>query len=142
MAVELKDTGEFIGWCGLKYILDENEVDIGYRFLPEFWGKGYAVETAKACCEKGIAELGLTRIVARIHKANQRSIRVAEKMKMIYERDLMYDDVPWSNYIYPFDEGIKNKKSRENSGFNYIIKNYFNFFFTSTSWNPSITSYS
>src|SRR5687767_3867968 len=44
-AVELKTTGEFIGWCGLKLHSDENEVDVGYRLLPEFWGKGYAVET-------------------------------------------------------------------------------------------------
>ena len=98
-AVELKSTGEFIGWCGLKYILDENEVDVGYRFIPEHWGKGYAVETGSACCDLGLNSFGLTRIVARVHKENLRSIRVVEKMNMKYEKDLMYDGVPWLNYV-------------------------------------------
>jgi len=98
-AVELKSTGEFIGWCGLKFHPDENEVDVGYRFLPEFWGQGYAVETAHACCKWGFKTKGLKRIVARVHKENIRSIRVSEKMNMIYEKDLMYDGVPWMNYV-------------------------------------------
>jgi len=100
-AVILKTTGEFLGWCGLKYIADENEVDIGYRFLPEHWGKGYAVETATACCKWGFQTKGLTRIVARIHKENLRSIRVAEKMHMVYEKDLDYNGVLWMNYVVP-----------------------------------------
>ncbi|MDQ3051117.1 MAG: GNAT family N-acetyltransferase [Bacteroidota bacterium] len=100
-AVDLKTTGVFIGWCGLKYIEEENEVDVGYRFLPEFWGKGFAVETANACCKWGFEVKGLKRIVARVHKENARSIRVAEKMNMVYEKDLMYDGVPWLNYVVP-----------------------------------------
>ncbi|HMT29882.1 MAG TPA: GNAT family N-acetyltransferase [Bacteroidia bacterium] len=105
-AIELKETKQFIGWCGLKLILEENEVDIGYRLLPEFWGSGYAVETALACCNKGLNEFGLKRIVARIHKENLRSIRVAEKMKMVYEKDLIYAGVPWLNYVYPIPDKI------------------------------------
>jgi RimJ/RimL family protein N-acetyltransferase len=98
-AVVLKDTNAFIGWCGLKYIPEEKEVDIGYRFLPEYWGQGFAVETGLKCCEFGFAKLGLTRIVARVHKDNFRSIRVSEKMGMVYEKDLMYDGVAWLNYV-------------------------------------------
>jgi len=98
-AVELKSTRKFIGWSGLKYIHDENEVDVGYRFLPEYWGNGFAVETGLKCCNLGFNEFGLTRIVARVHKENKRSIRVAEKMKMLYEKDLMYDGVPWMNFV-------------------------------------------
>lgn len=100
-AVELKSTGEFLGWCGLKFIPEENEVDVGYRFLPEHWGKGFAVETATACCKWGFEVKKLDRIVARIHKENIRSIRVAEKMNMVYEKDLMYDGIPWLNYVVP-----------------------------------------
>ncbi len=100
-AIQLKEGNNFVGWCGLKYIHEENEVDIGYRLLPEYWGYGYAVETAVASCSYGLNQLGLKRIVARIHKQNFRSIRVAEKMKMTYEKDLDYDGVPWMNYVYP-----------------------------------------
>jgi RimJ/RimL family protein N-acetyltransferase len=47
----------------------------------------------------GFAKLGLNRIVARVHKDNFRSIRVSEKMGMVYEKDLMYDGVAWLNYV-------------------------------------------
>lgn len=90
----------FIGWCGLKYIISENEVDIGYRLLPEFWGLGIAVETASACCNFGNTQLGIKRIVARIHPENLRSVRVSEKLNMRYEKELIYDGKPWLNYVY------------------------------------------
>ena len=99
LAIELKSNGNFIGWCGLKFIPEENEVDVGYRLLPEYWGHGYAVETATACCKWGFEEKGLTRIVARVHKENFRSIRVSEKMKMNYEKELFYNGIPWLNYV-------------------------------------------
>jgi len=105
--IELKEGNKYLGWCGLKYIPKENEVDIGYRLLPQYWGNGYAVETANACCHFGMQELGIKRIVARIHKQNFRSIRVAEKMKMIYEKDLDYDGVPWMNFVYPSSTNSK-----------------------------------
>lgn len=97
-AVELKKSGAFIGWCGLRYLPEEEETDIGYRFLPEYWGQGYAVETALRCIQYGF-EMGLKRIVARVHKENLRSIRVSEKLNMVYERDLLYDGVPWMNFV-------------------------------------------
>ena len=43
-AVEIKSTGDFIGFAGLKYLEDYKEVDIGYRFISEHWGKGYATK--------------------------------------------------------------------------------------------------
>ncbi len=107
--IELKEGNKYLGWCGLKYIAEENEVDIGYRLLPEYWGNGYAVEAAIACCQFGLHELGLKRIVARIHKQNFKSIRVAEKMKMVYEKDLDYDGVPWMNFVYPTVTNINHK---------------------------------
>lgn len=105
-AVILKETRQFAGWCGLKYILEENEVDIGYRFLPEYWGQGLALETATVCIKAGIEEFGLKRIVARVHKENIRSIRVTEKLGLIYEKDLLYDGVPWMNYVFPLDKNL------------------------------------
>src|SRR6478672_5290169 len=40
-AVHLKETNQFIGWCGLKQRPERNmEIDLGYRFLSQFWGKG------------------------------------------------------------------------------------------------------
>ena len=99
-AIEEKNTKAFIGWAGLKFVLSENEVDVGYRLLPEYWGKGIAVETGNACCEYGTIKFGLKRIVVRTHKENIRSIRVAEKMNIVFEKELIIDGIPWLKYVF------------------------------------------
>jgi RimJ/RimL family protein N-acetyltransferase len=55
---------EFTGWCGLKYLSETNEVDLGYRFMKKFWGKGYATEAALACIEYGFSRLHLQKLLA------------------------------------------------------------------------------
>jgi RimJ/RimL family protein N-acetyltransferase len=47
-AVMRKTDNTFLGWCGLKYIEDIDEYDIGFRFFKKYWGYGYATESAKA----------------------------------------------------------------------------------------------
>jgi RimJ/RimL family protein N-acetyltransferase len=80
-AVILKDTGCFIGWCGLK-INEENLVDLGFRFFKEQWGKGYATEAAKASIYYGFEKIGLDQIIGRSARKNYGSIRVLEKIGM------------------------------------------------------------
>ena len=76
-----------MGWCGLKYLSETNEVDLGYRFMKKFWDKGYATEAALACIEYGFNRLNLQRIVGRALPGNLASIKVLEKcgMKYLYE---------------------------------------------------------
>lgn len=81
-----KQTGEFIGWCGLRYIEDWQETDVGYRLLRRFWNQGYATEAAKACIEYGFCQLHLSRIIGRTHKNNLASIRVLEKLGLSFEK--------------------------------------------------------
>lgn len=83
-AVHLKATGEFIGWCGLKYRPEINEVDLGYRFKKKFWDKGYATEAAAACIRYGFEKLNLSQITGRAETENQASWRVLEKCGMRY----------------------------------------------------------
>ena len=75
-----------IGWCGLKYVDELGEVDIGYRLLPEFWGKGYALEACRAVLEHGWPHAGLHRIVATCMPENARSLRVLAALGFVYER--------------------------------------------------------
>jgi RimJ/RimL family protein N-acetyltransferase len=84
--VERKDDGVAIGTCGLLKRDILPEPDIGYAFLPEHWGKGYALEAANAVLEYGHYAHELTRILAIVAPGNERSIRVLERCGMRYER--------------------------------------------------------
>ena len=91
LAVELKSTGECIGFAGLKYHPDLDEVDIGYRFDRKYWGMGIATEAAKACLDWGVNELGLKRIMAWVLPDNKGSHRVLDKLGLKYEKEFMED---------------------------------------------------
>lgn len=99
-AVHLKSTGEFIGWCGLKYVKDADETDLGYRFFEQYWGKGYATESAKAVLDYGVHTLKLENIIARAAKANPASIKVIKKIGMVYLEDDMCKHDPAEKYGY------------------------------------------
>ena len=91
MAVELVSTGEVVGFSGLKYLSDFEEVDLGYRFLPEFWGQGLATETARASLDYGFGELDLDEIVAFVLPENTGSVHVLEKLGLTRTGSLDYD---------------------------------------------------
>lgn len=84
--VRLKESGESIGMCGLIKRDTLEDVDIGYAFLPRFWSKGYAVESARAVRDYGRDVVGLKRLVAITDPANERSVRVLEKIGMKFEK--------------------------------------------------------
>lgn len=92
LAVELKSEGKFIGFTGLKYLEDIDEVDLGYRFMKQYWGKGIATESAKAVIKFGFEELKLERIVASVLPDNVGSINVLEKLNFKYEKDVIEDN--------------------------------------------------
>jgi hypothetical protein len=91
LAVIENATSKFIGWCGLKYNPDKDEYDIGFRFFRDYWNKGFATETAKRCIDFGFKELGITRIVGRAMKENIASIKVLEKIEMIFKETFDFD---------------------------------------------------
>ena len=79
LTVEIIETGEFIGWCGLKFFPETGEVDLGYRWSRRFWGKGYGTEAAEACLLYGFDVLGITKIKAKAMPENIGSLRILEK---------------------------------------------------------------
>ena len=93
--IELKETGESIGMCGLIRRETLDDVDIGYAFLPKFWSRGYAVESALAVKQYARDVIGLKRIVAITDPRNAGSIRVLEKIGMTFEKmvKLSKDDI-------------------------------------------------
>jgi RimJ/RimL family protein N-acetyltransferase len=98
-ATILKEGKQFVGWSGLAYLPEFDEVDVGYRFLPEYWGKGLATEATMAILEYAFRNLGLKRIVAIAMEENQASIRVMEKAGMLFEKHAPYfpegEDLVW-----------------------------------------------
>ena len=73
-----------------KQIEGVEEVEIAYLLDREWWGKGLATEAAEAIIKHGYVKYRFKRIVAVIHPQNVASIRVAEKIRMNYERDVLY----------------------------------------------------
>lgn len=90
-AVHIKTNLEFIGWCGLKYRFERNEVDLGYRFVASAWGRGYATEAAYACLRYGFEKLNMPKIVGRAVPENAGSCRVLEKIGMNFVREELVD---------------------------------------------------
>jgi ribosomal-protein-alanine N-acetyltransferase len=86
LLVELKETGEAIGWSGIKLEEDTGIYDLGYRFFKKHWGKGYATESAKAVLEWGHGERALKSIVGKADVRNTGSVHVLEKIGMIFDR--------------------------------------------------------
>jgi RimJ/RimL family protein N-acetyltransferase len=81
-----KEDGAPIGICGLLKRDALDDVDVGFAFLPRYWSKGYATESARAVVAYGKDVLGLPRIVAVTRADNDGSIRVLRKLGMRFEK--------------------------------------------------------
>ena len=98
-AIHLKENNEFIGWSGLKFRPELDEIDLGYRFVKTAWGKGYATEAASHTLKYGLQTLGLQTITGRAHIENIASIKVLEKIGMKFIGEGIVDDCPVRTYI-------------------------------------------
>lgn len=87
----LRGQKTIIGFCGLKHLAELDAVDVGYRFLPEYWGRGLATEACAASVRFGFDTLGLKHIIAMVLPENRGSIRVLEKVGMRYEGRVDYE---------------------------------------------------
>jgi len=83
--VERKEDNIPLGICGLVKRDALEDVDIGFAFLPTYWGKGYAYEAASAVLAYGLDTLGLKRIVAITTQDNHASAKLLEKVGLKFE---------------------------------------------------------
>ena len=84
--VELKESRIPIGISGLVKRDALPDADIGFAFLPAYWSKGYAVESAAAVMNYARESLGLTRIVAITSLDNEASARLLARIGLRFER--------------------------------------------------------
>ncbi len=89
-AVVYKPDDRVIGFNGLKYLDDLEEVDLGYRLRSDYWGRGIATESSLAIVRYGFETLGLRRIVGLVFPRNLASVRVLEKVGMRYDGLIEY----------------------------------------------------
>ncbi|HUQ40863.1 MAG TPA: GNAT family N-acetyltransferase [Candidatus Limnocylindrales bacterium] len=98
-AVELKETGELIGDCGLFLVQGVGpEVEVAYHFGRDWWGQGFATEAAAACLRYGFAQCDLTEIIAICFPDHAASRRVMEKAGMRYVGPARYYDLDLVKY--------------------------------------------
>ncbi len=102
-AVFLLESGTFIGAADIEISIQNAQGgcgEIGYFLLPEYWGKGYATETAKAMTAFAFRHVKLHRVKASCNSGNLESEKVLLKAGMIKEgefRKARYKDGQWAD---------------------------------------------
>lgn len=94
-AVERRDDGALMGFCGLKPGPEgtplQGEMEIGWRFGFDYWGRGYAREAAQASLDWGWANTPVARVMAITVLANTRSRSLMERLGMTRVEDADFD---------------------------------------------------
>jgi len=103
-AVELQDTGEFIGFIGLsmprRQLPFSPCTEIGWRLKPSAWGHGYATEGAEECLRVGFERIGLEEVVSFTTLSNLASIAVMRRIGMTNtDQDFEHPAVPERNHL-------------------------------------------
>ena len=85
-----KETGTFIGRCGLlPWTIDRREeVEVAYLLAQAYWGLGLGTEAAQAITRYGFEDLHLSRLICMIHPENQASVKVAQNIGMVLEKEM------------------------------------------------------
>lgn len=111
-----KSSGDFMGWSGLKLNTGEKEAlndktefyDIGYRFIPRFWGKGYATESSLAALKFGFNNLNLKTICGAAEAGNKASNKVLQKIGLKFINEFTYENT--TCYWYELNKEDYGKK--------------------------------
>ena len=95
-AVIVRENSKLIGYCGFFHqeIDGTNEIEIAYRFHPDYWARGLATEAAQAVRDHAFRDLKLPRVISLIHPDNLPSRRVAEKNGMKIEKETVFRGFP------------------------------------------------
>ncbi|MBM4423755.1 MAG: GNAT family N-acetyltransferase [Chloroflexi bacterium] len=83
-AVTPRGEQELIGWNGLQFLPETHEIEVGYLLAKPYWGRGFAIEGARAGMKFGFETLSLRQIIAVVHPHNFASQHVLEKLGMAW----------------------------------------------------------
>jgi [ribosomal protein S5]-alanine N-acetyltransferase len=95
-AVVIRSDGVLVGYCGFLHqeVDGEKEIEIGYRLHPDYWNRGIATEAARKVRDHAFSDLELLRVISLIHYDNTPSRRVAEKIGMTFEKEILFRGFP------------------------------------------------
>jgi ribosomal-protein-alanine N-acetyltransferase len=93
---------EFVGNCGLvkQWVDGREEVEVGWLVARRWWNQGFATEAATACRDYGFDVLGMDRLISMIRPQNVPSRRVAEKIGMSVEKELIWGNGDFLHLVY------------------------------------------
>jgi ribosomal-protein-alanine N-acetyltransferase len=97
-ALERRDTGALVGYCGLSSGNPAVGLEVAYMLAREEWGQGFALEGARAALRYGFEKLGADSIAGIALRGNARSCRVLERLGMSFVRDAYYYEFPCVHY--------------------------------------------
>ena len=98
-ALERRDTGALIGYCGLSSGNPEVGIELAYMLARDEWGKGLVLEAGRASLRYGFETLGVGSIAGLTFHDNHRSRVVLERLGMKFVRDAHYLDFPCVHYV-------------------------------------------
>jgi RimJ/RimL family protein N-acetyltransferase len=98
-AVIHKESGRLIGFAGLKYLEELDDIDLGYRLIPEYWGHGLATESALAVRDYGFEDLSLEEVIGLVHPENVASERILKKLGMEFVGVIQYSGLDVHKYL-------------------------------------------
>ena len=109
-AVELKESGEFVGQCGLllQEVDGQSELEIGYLFKSQHWHQGYATEAARACKRYAFDRLGQEHVISLIRPVNAPSRKVAERNGMKVWKTTTFRG--FESLVYRVDAGEREEE--------------------------------
>ena len=102
--VQLKTSNKSIGMCGLIKRDYLDHVDIGFAFLPDYTGMGYAYEVAKRTIQYAINELQKENILAITLPENSSSIKLLEKIGFKYDKNFITEDTREELSLYSINK--------------------------------------
>src|SRR5215468_1994297 len=97
-AVTVAASGTVIGECGVHYLEDGPDIELGYKLARAYWGKGFASEAARACLDRTLAPWP-ERVVAIVEPDNTRSARILSKLGMVQDGTFCRRGHTWDFYV-------------------------------------------
>lgn len=96
-AVRSKTSKGLIGMCG--FLRQDEEIDFGYRYSAETWGKGIGYEAANKVLNYGLEHLKLKKICAGVAIENIPSVKILEKLGFKFEKNFFVDQTKAAKYV-------------------------------------------